>query len=161
MLVNAQTSLSGHIENADMVKWVLLKENYATNSRVLAKSEVSEEGAYTLKIPENINPGMYKLVYNIRENKGLDFYYNGTSLALNFNALPELFSVDFYNSAESEWYYKTLKAFYLEEYQLQVLNQFIQSYTANKSLKKKAIKQYKKSVSALEEKFKNLNITQH
>ena len=161
MLVTAQTTLSGTIENADLVKWVLLKESYGTNSRVVTKSAVLENETYTLSLPSNLKSGMYKLMYNIRENKGIDFYYNGTSLVLNFNAHPDFFKVNFRNNPESTWYYKTLKELYLEEYQLQVLNQFIQSYTANTSLKTQAITQYKKSVVTLEKKFTKLDSKAH
>lgn len=152
----AQSTLSGTVKNVDKVSWLLLKENYGTKSRVLAKTKPSENGDFIFILPDSLNKGIYELVYNLRENIGFEFYYNKESFQIHFDAHPELFDIQFVNNPESTWYYNQLNELHHEEYEVQVLNQFIQNYNPASELRQAAIDEYNTKVNTLTDKVNSI-----
>ena len=150
--ITAQQSISGTIKNVDLAPWIVLKESYGTNSRVLAKTQPLVNGAYSITLSDSLATGMYSLVYNLKENAAFNFYYNGESFELNFDAHPEIFDIQFVNNTESTWYYTQLNGLHSEERQMQALNDFAQNYEPKSKLNKHAVKEYNSRSRSIQKK---------
>ena len=157
----AQQSIRGTIENVDLVSWLVIKESYGTNSRVLAKTQPLLNGTYSFTLSDSLAKGMYSLVYNLRENAAFNFYYDGESFELNFDAHPEIFDIQFVNNPESSWYYSQLNQLYNEENQMKVLNDFVRNYEPKSKLNKHAVKEYNSRLRSIQKKQNLITRSQH
>ena len=147
----SQTNITGVITNPEEIKWVVLHQYQGVKSEAIAKSPVSEMGAFTLSLPDSIPTGMYRLVYNLRENKYVDIIYAQNNINMAFNVFNPLKTLTFTNSPENTQYYNAFGSILNYENQLRVLNDFVQRYNKqdNEQLYKLAIQEYINNVQAI------------
>lgn len=156
----SQTNITGVITNPEEIKWVVLHQYTGVQTQSIAKSQVNETGEFALVLPDSLTTGMYRLVYNLRENKYIDIIYTQENINITFDVLEPLKTLTFNNSPQNTQYYKALNKIIVQEKQLLVLNNFINGYNKNnKSLYKKALKEYSNNTKNIEEIYNKANAT--
>ena len=83
----AQHSVSGSLSPADDYKWLIAYKLNPDHQNYIVDTAV-KNGAFSLDIPANAQPGMYRLVYAVpQEEFYLDFIYNGKEdIVLSFDS---------------------------------------------------------------------------
>ncbi len=97
--LQAQHHISGNLSPADDFKWLIVYKLNPTAQTYITDTEV-KNGMFTLNIPENSLPGVYRIVYAIpQEEFYFDVIYSGKeSISLIFNREKGL---EFHSSKEN------------------------------------------------------------
>ena len=125
--VNAQGSISGNFAPPKNFKWLIAYEltpggeNYVTDTAV-------KDGHFSIKMPLNAPPGMYRLVYAVPQDQYfIDLIYNKKEdVQFNFN-LTEGITIT--HSEENKWFHAYFDAIHEAE---KNLNDFYESGSASK-----------------------------
>lgn len=146
----SQTAITGTIANSEEVKWVILHQYTGVQSQPIARSQVSGAGEFAIKLQDSVPTGMYRLVYNLRENKYIDVIYAQKDLRLTFDVLNPFTSLTFTSSLENTEYYNALRSIVNYERQLRVLNDFSLGYNkSNKQLYAQVLEEYHNNVQTI------------
>ncbi len=100
--LNAQGSISGNFSPAKDFKWLIVYELTPGGERYIADTAV-KDGSFTLEIPVNAQPGLYRLVYAVPQNEFyIDVIYDRKEhVKFNFNIQDGLTIT---NSEENKWF---------------------------------------------------------
>ena len=85
--LNAQHTISGTFTPAEDYTW-LIAYRLKPGTQVYAADTAIKNGAFTMTLPENAEPGTYRLVYAVpQEEYNFDIIYNGKEdIIFNFNS---------------------------------------------------------------------------
>ena len=100
--LNAQGSISGNFSPAKDFKWLIAYELTPGGEKYTADTAV-KEGFFSLEMPINAQPGMYRLVYAVPQNEFyIDVIYDKKEhVKFNFNIQDGLTIT---NSEENKWF---------------------------------------------------------
>jgi thiol-disulfide isomerase/thioredoxin len=100
--LNAQGSISGNFSPAKDFKWLIAYELTPGGEKYTADTAV-KDGSFTLEMPINAQPGMYRLVYAVPQNEFyIDVIYDKKEqINFNFNIQDGLTIT---NSEENKWF---------------------------------------------------------
>ena len=100
--LNAQGSISGNFSPAKDFKWLIAYELTPGGERYTADTAV-KDGSFSLEMPINAQPGMYRLVYAVPQNEFyIDVIYDKKEeVKFNYNIQDGLTIT---NSIENKWF---------------------------------------------------------
>ena len=100
--LNAQGSIAGNFSPAKDFKWLIAYQLTPGGERYTADTAV-KDGSFTLEIPINAQPGMYRLVYAVPQNEFyVDVIYDKKEeVKFNYNIKDGLTIT---NSIENKWF---------------------------------------------------------
>ena len=113
----AQYTINGRMSSALKSDWVILykientKQNYVQHSKI-KRDTVSVQGqkdeivTFQFILPENTQPGAYRIAYSSEDSSFVDFFYNNENILFNFDPESPNESISFLNSRENILYRK-------------------------------------------------------
>jgi len=129
-LIFSQNTISGEFSPAKSYKYVLLYKSTPAGTEYIDKSDLTNEGSFSIKLDSSAIAGIYKLVYDSpAENNNFDIIYNGKE-SIKFNYDKEK-GIEFSESKENKLWssYKN---------SMEMVNQTISNYYTKQSTDKKA-----------------------
>ncbi|MGV6846031.1 MAG: thioredoxin-like domain-containing protein [Lutibacter sp.] len=103
-IISAQHIVTGQMKpSSNRYNWVILYQLKGSKQFYIGNSTL-KDGAFQIKIPQNSEKGMYRIMYKMDQKSQIDFIYNYEDINLTFNPLKPISSVQYSNSDENEWY---------------------------------------------------------
>ncbi|WP_452219706.1 TlpA family protein disulfide reductase [Lacinutrix salivirga] len=135
----AQHTIKGTFTPANQFKFAFLYRVTAETSLFVNNADVNEDGTFTIDMPENTEPGTYRIVYaQPQDEYNFDFIYNNEDVELAFDLDKGL---SFITSKENKLYDSYLKSKAL-------VNKQIRNYYGTKN---ESEKDFKKIFKILED----------
>lgn len=147
LCVFSQHSINGSFSPASDYTYAFLYQTTPTSSDYVNRSEIGEDGSFSIALDSTSSAGIYKIVYALPpEENNFDLIYNGKeSISLNFSSENGL---EFTDSKENKLWSSYTKS-------IDMINQTISNYYTQESTDENAfaeiIKTLKDSQDAFEE----------
>jgi thiol-disulfide isomerase/thioredoxin len=104
--IQGQTYVKGTINvSNDIGNWAILYQLEGVK-QVYIKNDTIANGVFKIDFPENASKGMYRIFYDMKNEKFVDFIYNNESVELFFDATNPYESLQFSISEENKAYRK-------------------------------------------------------
>ena len=101
-----QNSLNGKMKPAKAeYSWVILYQLDGVNQKYIANGTI-KDGEFSLEIPKETKPGMYRLLYDNKNNKFIDFIYNNEDITMMFHPDYPMNLVKYDKSEENKVFQK-------------------------------------------------------
>ncbi|NRA91157.1 MAG: hypothetical protein HRU26_00480 [Psychroserpens sp.] len=135
----SQHSINGSFSPASDYTYAFLYQTTPTSSDYINRSEISEDGSFTIPLDSTSTAGIYKIVYALPpEDNNFDLIYNGKeSISLNFSSESGL---EFTDSKENKLWSSYTKS-------IDMINQTISNYYTQESTDEKAFNEIFKRYS--------------
>ncbi len=99
----SQTYVRGTLAPANEYNWIVLYQLKDAKTVYISNSSITN-GEFKIDFPENIEKGMYRLQYDMKNNGYVDFIYSDKNIALKFNPENPSETIKFLNSEENSMY---------------------------------------------------------
>lgn len=130
--IQAQYTINGRMSSALKSDWVILykientKQNYVQHSKI-KRDTVSIQGqkdeivTFQFILPENTQPGAYRIAYSSEDSSFVDFFYNNENILFNFDPESPNESISFLSSRENILYRKGIALISKEQRKLDAI----------------------------------------
>jgi len=150
-LVEAQHTVKGTMQPADNFSWIVLYQLKGSKQDYIANATI-ENGTFSFTIPKDKTSGIYRMVYNLKNQLFVDFIYDSEDVELTFNPKQPNQLIEFTKSKNNQIYLTYLKAISKPQQKLDSLQ--IAYFKDTKSRKiEKAYKTNKKLLDKAQQEF--------
>ena len=112
-IANAQYKIEGTLNPAEKYTWILLykiegarqvfiKNTTITKQKKLILGKETTIGSFKFELPADAKKGMYRVTYDMRNNKFADFLFNKENVSFTFNPKYPEQSISFEKSKENQ-----------------------------------------------------------
>ena len=98
--LQAQHTVKGTILNPKKVTWIILYKVEGFQQKFVANTTV-QNGHFMFKLNNDVQSGVYRLVYKLDKSDFLDFIYNNEDIELSFNTNNPSGTINFSKSTEN------------------------------------------------------------
>jgi thiol-disulfide isomerase/thioredoxin len=154
--IQAQTWVKGTLSSDQEYSWVALYQLKATQQLYIANTTL-KEGSFSLKIPENTAPGMYRLLYDLENDGYVDFMYNNEMVIMEFDPEYPRESIVYLASDENQIYQAYKQEMEAARYQIDSLqrNYFFIKDSTQRDLSNILYKEIVSKKSEVQKEFEN------
>ena len=149
LVSNAQHTIKGELKPAGNFEWLIMyqlqgaKQNYIVDTKI-------KDGQFTIVIPEQVKPGVYRLIYNLKNRLFVDIIYNNEDIEFTLNPDFPSQTIEFISSDENKMYTQYLNETSTAQQKLDSLQ--IAYFSAKTQVEKKNIeKKYSTHFSKLKD----------
>tara|TARA_R110002073_G_scaffold279026_1_gene443207 strand:- start:496690 stop:498039 length:1350 start_codon:yes stop_codon:yes gene_type:complete len=114
---HAQFTVTGELEPTAEYPWMILYQLKGAKPKYIAYDSI-KNGTFSIKIPTKTAPGVYRLVYDIKNELFVDFINSNEDVSLKFNPKNPTTSVVFTRSEDNKIYHSYLRAAAVPQQQL-------------------------------------------
>ncbi len=104
----AQYTVKGELQRYQNYPWMILYELQGGQQNYIAYDSI-KKGRFSIKIPNNQRPGMYRLVYDVKNQASVDFIFDNENVELIFNPRQAEKTIQFTESENNKIYQNYLK----------------------------------------------------
>ncbi len=104
----AQYTVKGELQRHQNYPWMILYGLEGGQQDYIAYDSI-KKGRFSIKIPNNQSPGMYRLVYDVKNQASVDFIFDNENVELTFNPLQAEETIQFTESENNKVYQNYLK----------------------------------------------------
>ena len=104
----AQYTVKGELERFQNYPWMILYELQGGEQNYIAYDSIIK-GQFSIPIPKNQAPGMYRLVYDVKNQASVDFIFDNENVELIFNPKEASRTIRFPESENNKIYQNYLK----------------------------------------------------
>jgi len=147
---NAQYTVKGELQRYQNYPWMILYGLENGQQNYIAYDSINK-GRFSIAIPNNQPPGMYRLVYDVKNQASVDFIFDNENVEFIFNPKQPEESIQFTESENNKVYQNYLR---LSRGIQEELDSIQVKYFSNKEAS--LVKQYKskrEQLTALQKKF--------
>jgi len=126
----AQYTVSGELERHQNYPWMILYELQDGQQDYIAFDSI-KKGRFSIAIPKNKLPGMYRLVYDVKNQASIDFIFDNENVELIFNPKEASTSIRFTESENNKMFRNYLKSTQIAEQQLDSIQ--VRHFTSKES----------------------------
>jgi len=115
----AQYNVKGELERYQNYPWMILYELNGSQQNYIAYDSI-KKGQFSIDIPAKQAPGMYRLMYDVKNKAYVDFLFDNENVVLSFNPKSPNETIQFSESKNNRIYREYIK-------QIQVIQQELDS----------------------------------
>ncbi len=104
----AQYTVKGELQRHQNYPWMILYGLEGGQQDYIAYDSI-KKGRFSITIPNNQSPGMYRLVYDVKNQASVDFIFDNENVELIFNPLQAEETIQFTESENNKVYQNYLK----------------------------------------------------
>ncbi len=105
---HAQYTVKGELQRYQNYPWMILYGLENGQQDYIAYDSI-KKGRFSITIPNNQSPGMYRLVYDVKNQASVDFIFDNENVELIFNPLQAEETIQFTESENNKVYQNYLK----------------------------------------------------
>jgi thiol-disulfide isomerase/thioredoxin len=106
---NAQYSVKGELQRHQNYPWMVLYQLKGSEQNYIAYDSI-KKGQFSIAIPANQAPGVYRLMYDVKNQAYIDFIFDNENIELTFNPKNPNETVQFSESENNKAYQNYLRA---------------------------------------------------
>ncbi len=99
----AQYTVKGELQRHQNYPWMILYELQDGQQKYIAYDSI-KKGRFSIAIPQNKAPGMYRLVYDVKSQASVDFIFDNENVELIFNPKQVSETIQFTESENNKIY---------------------------------------------------------
>ena len=98
---NAQHTIKGEMKPVGNFEWIVMYQLQGAKQKYIVDTKV-KDGKFTINIPINTKPGVYRLIYNLERRLFVNVIYNNEDIAFTLNPDFPSETVEFISSDENK-----------------------------------------------------------
>jgi hypothetical protein len=118
--LHAQFTITGKIESNAKFTWIILYQ-MLEGKQVYVENTSVKDNVFTFKMNEEQTPGLYRVYYQVQDNRYVELIYNKENISFRFNPENPNKSIVFTESEENKIYQEYYKQITVKQKKLDSL----------------------------------------
>ena len=105
---HAQYSVKGELQRHQNYPWMVLYQLKGSDQNYIAYDSI-KKGQFSIAIPANQTPGLYRLMYDVKNQAYVDFIFDNENVELTFDPINPIKTIEFTESENNKVYQDYLR----------------------------------------------------